>query len=119
MADVQILGAADRVFDRLVAGLEMEFGSAAAEGLARIFIEAEGADFYWEARENQRWLGGYETLEPEEAELLDRIAVTGFFDGHFYLAVLVVDGFDAVHGLLGVRHFDDRGAAEKALGKAH
>jgi|GEM_PF-2894815 len=34
-----------RVFERLVAGLEIEFGSAAAQGLARQFIEAEGADF--------------------------------------------------------------------------
>jgi hypothetical protein len=112
-------GAADRVFDRLVAGLEIEFGSAAAEGLARIFIEAEGAEFYWEAREKQRWLGGYESLEEEGGEWLDRVAVTGFLGGQFYLAVLVVDGFGAVQALLGVRRFADRIAAEGALAKAH
>ena len=39
-----------RVFERLVAGLEDEFGAHAAEGLARQFVEAEDADFYWDAR---------------------------------------------------------------------
>ena len=39
-----------RVFERLVAGLEVEFGAPAAEGLARQFIEAEDSDFYWYAR---------------------------------------------------------------------
>ncbi len=62
----------DQVFDRLVSGLQATFGRNAAEGLARHFIEAEGADFYWEARARERWLGAYESLEEEADDLFDR-----------------------------------------------
>lgn len=68
--------AANRTFERLVAGLEIEFGQAAAEGLARQFIEAEDGDFAWEARHAQRWLGCYESLDNGDA-FLDRMAVMG------------------------------------------
>ncbi len=104
-----------RVFERLVAGLEIEFGSAAAESLARQFIEAEGADFYWEARAHERWLGSYERLDWDEDDALDRIAVSGILDGRHYVAVLLVDALGSVDALLGVRHFDDENAAFEAF----
>ena len=104
-----------RVFERLVAGLEIEFGSRAAGGLARQFIEAEGADFYWEARARERWLGSYESLDWDEDDALDRIAVSGVLDGRHYVAVLLVDALGSVDALLGVRHFEDKKAAEEAL----
>jgi len=104
-----------RVFERLVAGLEIEFGSVAAEGLARQFIEAEGADFYWEARARERWLGSYESLDWDEEDALDRIVVSGILDGRHYVAVLLVDVLGSVNALLGVRHFEDEEAAEEAL----
>lgn len=104
-----------RVFERLVAGLEIEFGSAAAEGLAQQFIEAEGADFYWEARACERWLGSYESLDWDEEDALDRIAVRGILDGRHYVAVLLVDALGSVDALLGVRHFDDDMAAGEAF----
>ena len=103
-----------RVFERLVAGLEIEFGSAAAGGLARQVIEAEGADFYWEARARERWLGSYERLDWDEEDALDRIVVSGILDGRHYVAVLLVDALGWVDALLGVRHFD----SEKAAGDA-
>lgn len=104
-----------RVFERLVAGLEMEFGITAAEGLARQFIEAEGADFYWEARARERWLGSYESIDWDEEDALDRIAVSGILDGLHYVAVLLVDAFGSVDALLGVRHFDSEKAAVEAF----
>ena len=104
-----------RVFERLVAGLEIEFGSRAAGGLARQFIEAEGADFYWEAGARERWLGSYERLEWDEEDALDRIAVSGLLDGRYYVAVLLVDVLGSVDALLGVRHFDDEKAALEAF----
>lgn len=119
MADVAIPGTADRVFERLVSGLETEFGSAAAEGLARVFVEAEGGDFYWEAREKMRWLGLWEGLDEEQVDALDRVAVAGVFDGRCYVAVLLVDGWDAVQALLGVRHFEERAEADDVFAKAH
>lgn len=54
--------ASDRVMATLIAGLELEFGRDAAEGLARRFTEAEDVDFHWEARIEERWLGGYEAI---------------------------------------------------------
>lgn len=119
MVEAAISGAADRVFERLVSGLEAEFGSAAAEGLARVFVEAEGGDFYWEAREKIRWLGLWESLEEEREDALDRLAVAGLLDGRCYVAVLLVDSRDAVQGLLGVRHFEERAAADDAFARAH
>jgi hypothetical protein len=119
MVEAAISGAADRVFERLVSGLEAEFGSAAAEGLARVFVEAEGGDFYWDAREKLRWLGLWESLDEEREAALDRLAVSGILDGRCYVAVLLVDSRDAVHGLLGVRHFEDRAAADDAFAAAH
>ena len=104
-----------RVFERLIAGLEIEFGSAAAEGLARQFIEAEGADFYWEARQRERWLGSYESLDRDEEDALDRVAVNGILDGRHYVAVLLVDALGSVDALLGVRHFEEGEAAIDAL----
>ena len=119
MVNAATYGAADRVFERLVSGLEAEFGSAAAEGVARIIIEAEDGDFYWDAREKIRFLGGWESVDEGQSEPLDRVAVTGVLDGRCYVAVLVLDGWDSVQGLLGVRHFDDRAVADKAFVAAH
>ena len=119
MVNAATYGAADRVFERLVSGLESAFGRNAAEGLARHFIEAEDGDFYWDARERMRFLGGWESIDEDQDEALDRVVVAGVLDGRYYVAVLVMDGWDAVQGLLGVRHFDDRAVADKAFVAAH
>lgn len=73
MASIAIAAATDGVFNRLVAGLETEFGTRAAEGLARHFVEAEAADFYWDARSRERWLGSYECLDDDTDAVLDRV----------------------------------------------
>lgn len=115
MVDGAISGAADRVFDRLVSGLESAFGRSAAEGFARHFIEAEGADFYWEARLRERWIGTYEGLDEDADAVLDRVAVFGFLDGLFYVAVVLLDAIDGVEALLGLRQFTRRDEAERAF----
>ena len=105
----------DHVFERIVSGLESSFGRSAAEGLARQFIEAEGADFFWEARIAERCIGTYERLDEEDSEPLDRLAVFGLLDGRYYVAVVLLDGLEIVEALLGVRKFDCRGEAERAF----
>ena len=105
-----------RVFERLVAGLEVEFGAQAAEGLARQFVEAEDADFYWDARAAERWLGSYESIDEEE-ELLTRVAITGQFEGRFFVAVVIVDGDESVNAMLGLRHFESAAEADDAFRK--
>ena len=115
MGAIAIGKASDQVFDRLVSGLQATFGRNAAEGLARHFIEAEGADFYWEARDRERWLGAYESLEEEAEDALDRVAVLGFLDGRYYVAVLLLEPAGGIDALLGLRQFEDRGEAERVF----
>lgn len=105
----------DHVFERIVSGLEASFGRSAAEGLARQFIEAEGADFYWEARIKERWLGTYERLDEDADEALDRVAVFGLLDGLYYAAVVLMDTIDGAESLLGLRQFERREEAERAF----
>lgn len=109
----------DHVFERIVSGLESSFGRSAAEGLARQFIEAEGADFYWEARLGERWLGTYERLDEDDGAALDRVAVFGLLDGLFYVAVVLLDGLEGVEALLGLRQFERRDDAERAFEGMH
>lgn len=109
----------DHVFERIVSGLESSFGRSAAEGLARQFIEAEGADFYWEARLGERGLGNYERLDEDADKALDRVAVFGLLDGLFYVAVVLLDGCESVEALLGVRQFERREDAEFAFERTH
>lgn len=117
MGAIAIGKTSDQVFERLVSGLQASFGRSAAEGLARQFIEAEGADFYWEARTRERWLGAYESIEDEAEDVLDRVAVFGMLDGFYYVAVLLIEVSGAVDALLGLRQFTGRGDAERAFEK--
>lgn len=115
MGAIAIAKASDHVFERLVSGMEGAFGRNAAEGLARHFIEAEGAEFYWEARVRERWLGAYESLDCEKVEVLDRVAVFGLLDGLYYVAVVLVQPLGGVDALLGQRPFERREDAERAF----
>jgi len=95
---------ADRVMAALVAGLELEFGTRAAEGLAQHFLAAEECDFHWDARDQERWLGGYESIDGQELEL-DRVAVMGRIDGRWFVAEIIIDGEGRAHGMIGKRSF--------------
>jgi len=106
--------AADRVMATLVAGLELEFGRGAAEGLAERFIAAEECDFTWDSRLQERWLGVYEALDEEEFEL-DRVAMIGRLDGRWCVAVCIVGGDGNAHAMLGRRTFATVEAARRAF----
>ncbi len=120
MTMFQSIGAAsDRVMATLVAGLEIEFGRGACEALARQFLSAEEADFRWDARVWERWLGSYECLDDDDEYDLDRIAICGRLDGEWFVAAMIVDGDGNAQGMLGCRRFDTRGDAKMALATAH
>lgn len=113
-----VTGASDRVMSALIAGLEIEFGRGAAEGLASRFLAAEACDFHWEARTSERWLGRYEAVDEEEIEL-DRIAIVGRLEGRWFAAICIVDGEGNAHGMTGQRSFGKRKAAQAAFAIAH
>ena len=107
--------ASDRVIQRLVAGLEIEFGRGAGAALAERFLEAEELDFTWDARLEERWLSAYENGGGESDFELDRIACLGRLDGRWFMAVMLVDGEGQAQGMLAQRHFRSRMLAHKAL----
>ena len=106
--------ASDRVLDALIAGLEIEFGRGAGEALAHRFLEAEGADFHWEARIQERWIGAYDSPFDDEIEL-DRIRILGRLEGVWFVAMMIVDGDGNPHGMMSKHAFADVGAARKAF----
>jgi hypothetical protein len=113
-----VKAASDRVMAALVAGLEIEFGRGAGEALAHRFLEAEEADFRWDARVEERWLGEY--LDPDNDDIgLDRVAICGRLDGRWFMATMIVDGEGNAQGMLGCRSFGRERAARQALGQAH
>jgi hypothetical protein len=106
--------ASDRVLATLIAGLEIEFGRGAGEALAHRFLEAEESDFLWEARVAERWLGSYESFEDSDFQL-ERIAICGWFDGRWFMNVMLVDGDGLPHGTMGKRFCSDLDAAHRAM----
>jgi len=110
--------ASDRVMAALVSGLELEFGRGAGEGLAHRFLEAEEADFRWDARVEERWIGAYESRDDKDIEL-DRIACFGQLDGKWFCATILVDGDGQAHGMMGSRQFRSLVRARDAMLHAH
>lgn len=108
----------DRVIATLIAGLEVEFGRGAGEGLAQHFLSAEDADFRWDARLEERWLGAYEGSQ-EDDFWLDRVAICGRLDAKWFAATMIVDGDGDARGMLGCREFGSRKAALEAMATAH
>lgn len=113
-----IAAVSDRIMATLIAGLEIEFGRGAGEGLARHFLAAEDADFRWHARVEERWVGAYESNDADEI-WLDRVAICGRLDRQWFAATMIVDGDGNAHGMLGCRSFRSRKAALRAMITAH
>jgi len=109
-----IADAGNRVLMALVAGLEIEFGRGAGEALARRFLDAEDADFHWDARVDERWLGAYPQLEEDILEL-DSVAIVGHLDGDWFVATVIVDGDGNARGMLGKRVFRSKSYALRAF----
>jgi hypothetical protein len=118
MGTAQSIGeATDGVLAALVAGLEIEFGRGAVAALAHHIMAAEEADFLWEMRCDERWLGGYESLDEEQIEL-DRVAIIGRCDGRWFVATMVVNGNGRVQDVLGRRDYRDQSEARNAFMEA-
>lgn len=106
--------ASDRVMATLISGLEIEFGSGAGHALAKRFLEVEEADFRWDARIEERWIGAYESDEEHQDEV-DRVAICGRLDGRWFSATMLVDGEGRAHGMTGCHEFISRAQARDAM----
>lgn len=107
----------DCIMARLIAGLEVEFGSGVGEALAHRLLEAEESDFLWDARIEERWLGSYESIDSDDFEL-DRIAICGRLNGRWFASVMLVDGDGMAHGTIAKRFYRSRKLAYQALADA-
>jgi hypothetical protein len=105
-------GAVDAV-SVLIAGLESEFGRGAGEALKDRFLAAEDADFHWDARVSERFLGSYCSLDEEDFEL-DRVAIIGRLDGIWFTAIVIVDGEGLAHGMTARRGFRSEKSSREA-----
>jgi hypothetical protein len=107
----------NRRCDMVVDALQAEFGALLA---ARI-MEAEAADFLWEARIKERYLGQHFDVgighDDEEMELA-RIAVLSLLGGRWHLAACLVDGEGMAVDLLWKQVFDGLEEAEAAFDRS-
>lgn len=119
MTMVQSSGAVQaRVRATLVSGLVQEFGHDVGAALAQRFLDAEEADFHWDARRSERWLGSYDASGEDGDFELDRVAIIGRFEGLWFVALCIIDGDGCPHGLLGRRTFASERAARRAYADA-
>jgi len=106
-------GAVD-AYSRLLAGLRTEFGCEDVGALAERIVAAEAADFHWEARVEERYLGQYVGLDfscDDVEEELSRVAILSFLAGRWHVGVCLVDGEGVPIDMLWLRTFDGRGEA--------
>lgn len=107
----------NRRCDMVADALRAEFGAVLA---ARI-MEAEAADFLWEARVKERYLGQHFDVgighDDEEMELA-RIAILSFLCGRWHVAACLVDGDGLAVDLLWKQDFDGLDEAKAAFDRA-
>jgi hypothetical protein len=116
-----IPGGSGDAYSRLVAGLELEFGEADVSALARRILEAEKADFHWEARIAERYLGQHMDVglgDDEGSVELARIAIMSFIAGSWHAGVCLVDDDGLAMDLLWLRSFERREDAAEAFDRA-
>lgn len=103
--------------DAIVDALQAEFGAVLAE---RIF-EAEAADFLWDARVKERYLGQHFDVgigSEDGVEELARVAILSLLAGHWHVGTCLIDGEGRAVDLLWKRSFDRREEAETAYARA-
>jgi hypothetical protein len=103
--------------EAVVDALRAELGGV----LAQRVIEAEAADFLWESRLRERYLGQhFDATDDQEfpSEEVSRIAFLSFLDDRWHAGICLVDGEGSATELLWKRTFDSPDEAEIAFVKA-
>jgi len=100
--------------DMIVDALRAEFGAIVAERI----LEAEAADFLWDARVKERYLGQHLDDDfgiSDGGGELSRVAILSFLAGRWHAGMCLVDGEGRAVDLLWKRTFDGREEAEAAF----
>ena len=95
--------------------LKAQFGAIVASRV----LEAEAADFHWQARVKDRYLGQYLDDAFGCGEELSRIAILSALGGQFHVGVCLADANGEVETLLWLRTFATPDEAENAFQRAH
>ena len=104
-----ILGGSGDTYTRLVEGLRSELGCSDIAALADRIFEAEKAEFHWEARVRERYLGQHFPLDcgdDDAGDELSRIAILSFLAGRWHAGICLVDGNGCAVDLLWLRSFE-------------
>ena len=119
MTTITIVQAASRdAYPALLAGLEAQYGCAGSVEIAAHHLAAELADFHWDSRVAERWLGAYESLDDEDPDL-DRVAILGRLQGTWFVATCLVNGNGAAHSIDNLALMASEKDAETAFGAMH
>ncbi|MCF3947834.1 hypothetical protein [Acidiphilium iwatense] len=105
-------------FDRypaLLHDLAHEFGREGIVATAARIIEAEQADFHWDGRIAEQNIGDFENFDGNE-QTFERVAILGYFQGHYYTAICIVDDARRVRWMTDLHIFDGFETAERAFG---
>lgn len=100
--------------DARIDALRAEFGGILADRI----LEAEAADFLWESRVLERYLGQHVNAIPADesvSEDVSRVAFLSLLDGCWHAGIGLIDGEGAAVDLLWKRKFNGREEAEYAF----
>ena len=106
--------ASDRMLHSLRAGSGIEDRRTLGDGIDRHILAAEEADFHWDARLSERWLGVYFSADEDDIDL-DRVAIVGRIDGQWFAATSIIDGDGMPRAMINRRTFNTKHEAEKAF----
>ena len=100
--------------DARIDALRAELGCIFADRV----LEAEAADFLWDSRVLEHYLGQHIDAIPDDEGMshdVSRVAALSFLDGAWQAGICLIDGEGAAIGLLWMRTFDSREEAEYAF----
>jgi hypothetical protein len=99
----------------------MEFGCSDIGALAERIFEAERADFHWQARVRERYLGQHLPLDFGDEDgggEVSRIAILSSLAGRWHAGICLVDGEGCALDLLWLRSFDRHEDASETFARA-
>ena len=110
-------GGSGDAYARLIEVLRCELECADIAAIADRIFESEKAEFHWESRLQERYLGQHFTMDEDDLDL-SRIAVLSFVAGRWHAGICIVDGDGCATEMLWIRSFDEHQDAQDAFARA-